>query len=358
MTGGAGDLNPDVVLTGVPAELDAGQHERLVSAAVLTVGGSAGIVACGAARLGLRTAFASIVGDDDAGRYVLHELAARGVDVGGVVVQGGLPTALSVSLVRGARHDRAILTAPGCIPLFEAAMVDRTLLGSARHLHVTSYFLQPRLAAGLQGLFEEAHAAGLSTSLDCNDDPANEWDQGIVEILPSVDVLFANRHEALALTGRGAGRAPAPAERAPGDASAVSSRTAAAQAKHEAARGERGPARGELEAALAELASTGTLPIVKLGDSGALAWSSETITSMPALPVAVLDTVGAGDSFATGFLHAWLRDCDLARSLAFGVACGSLSTRALGGIEAQATLDEASAAAERLLAGPAGEGGS
>ena len=121
----AGDLNPDVVLTGVPAELGAGQHERLVSTAVLTVGGSAGIVACGAARLGLRTAFASIVGDDDAGRYVLHELAAREVDVGGVAVQEGLPTGLSVSLVRASRDDRAILTAPGCIPLFEAATIDR-----------------------------------------------------------------------------------------------------------------------------------------------------------------------------------------------------------------------------------------
>jgi len=198
----AGDLNPDVVLAGVPAELGVGQRERLVSNAVLTVGGSAGIVACGAARLGLSTAFASIVGDDDAGRYVLNELAARQVDVGGVVVQNDLPTGLSVALVRTARDDRAILTAPGCIPLFEAAMIDRTLLRSARHLHVTSYFLQPKLAAGLQGLFAEARAAGLSTSLDCNDDPSSEWDDGLLAILPAVDLLFANRHEALAMTHR------------------------------------------------------------------------------------------------------------------------------------------------------------
>jgi sugar/nucleoside kinase (ribokinase family) len=314
----AGDLNPDVVLAGVPAELGVGQRERLVSEAVLTVGGSAGIVACGAARLGLSTAFASIVGDDDAGRYVLNELAARQVDVGSVVVQNEVPTGLSVSLVRATRDDRAILTAPGCIPLFEAAMIDRTLLRSARHLHVTSYFLQPKLAAGLQGLFAEAHAAGLSTSLDCNDDPSNEWDDGLLAILPAVDLLFANRHEALAMTRRS----------------------------------------GDLDPSLAQLAATGTLPIVKLGDSGAVAWSAGATTSMPAFPVEVRDTVGAGDGFATGFLHAWLGGRDLARSLAFGVACGSLSTRGLGGVEAQATLTEAATAAEWLLARAAPEGAS
>ena len=313
----AGDLNPDVVLAGVPAELGAGQRERLVSEAVLTVGGSAGIVACGAARLGLRTAFASVVGDDDAGRYVLNELAARQVDVGGVVVRNGSPTGLSVSLVQAAGNDRAILTAPGCIPLFEAAMIDRTLLRTARHLHVTSYFLQPRLAAGLQGLFQEAHTAGLSTSLDCNDDPANEWDDGLLAILPAVDLLFVNRHEALAMTHRS----------------------------------------GDLEQSLAQLAASGTLPIVKLGDAGAVAWSGGAPAAMPAFPVEVRDTVGAGDGFTTGFLHAWLDGRDLARSLAFGVACGSLSTRGLGGVEAQATLAEASAAAEWLLARAALEEG-
>ncbi|HUK78428.1 MAG TPA: PfkB family carbohydrate kinase [Thermoleophilia bacterium] len=311
----AGDLNPDVVLTGVPPELGGDQSERLVAEAVLTVGGSAGIVACGAARLGLRTALASIVGDDDAGSYVRSALAARQVDVGGVVVRDEQATGLSVSLVGPARGDRAILTAPGSIALFEAAMIDGTLLRRARHLHVTSFFLQPRLATGIRALLDEARASGLSTSLDCNDDPAGRWD-GLLAVLPAVDILFANRREAMALTGGSGG----------------------------------------LEPALARLASTGTLPVVKLGDAGAVAWSSGTTTSVPAFPVEVRDTVGAGDGFAAGFLCAWLETRDLARSLAFGAACGSLSTRALGGVEAQATRAEASAAAEWLLSGAALEG--
>jgi sugar/nucleoside kinase (ribokinase family) len=307
----AGDLNPDVILTGTPDEVEFGHRERLVGDATLTVGGSAGIVACGAARLGLRTAFVSLVGNDDTGRYVTTELAARGIDVGGVLVQQEAPTGMTVSLVRATGDDRAILTSPGCIPLFDAGMVTDERLGSARHLHVASFFLQPKLALTLEDLFERAHAAGLTTSLDCNDDPANEWDEGLFEILPHTDLFFANRREALKMTRR---------------------------------------RDGDLGPSLEQLASYGTLPIVKLGEFGAIAWSGGVGASIPVYPVDVRDTVGAGDSFTGGFLYAWLGGQDLARSLAFGVACGSLSTRSLGGVVGQPTLDEASAAAEWLLA--------
>ena len=78
-----GDANPDVVLHGAPEKLAYGQAEQLVESGTLTVGGSAGIMACAAARLGLRTAFASVVGGDAAGRFMLDELGRRGVDVSG-----------------------------------------------------------------------------------------------------------------------------------------------------------------------------------------------------------------------------------------------------------------------------------
>ena len=74
-----GDAVPDVILSGVPARLAYHQVEHLVDSAVLTVGGSAAILACGAARLGLRVAFIGGVGDDNAGRFMREELTARGV---------------------------------------------------------------------------------------------------------------------------------------------------------------------------------------------------------------------------------------------------------------------------------------
>ncbi len=63
--------------------------------------------------------------------------------------------------------------------------------------------------------------------------------------------------------------------------------------------------------------------------------------SAPPIPVTVVDTTGAGDSFNAGFVYGHLAGWPLARTLAFAVACGSASTRAAGGIESQPTLEEA-----------------
>ena len=140
-----GDANPDLVVRGdvVPTF---GQAEKLVDGAELVIGGSGGIMACGAARLGLRVGFAGIVGNDVFGRFMLEALTERGVDTRGCVVDPDRPTGLSIILSR--RDDRAILTFLGTISDFRAEMVDHDLLRSARHVHVSSYFLQRSLTDG------------------------------------------------------------------------------------------------------------------------------------------------------------------------------------------------------------------
>ena len=80
-----GDANPDVIVSGVPEEILYAQVEQLVDTGTLTIGGSAAILACGATRLGLRTALVALVGDDAAGRFMLQQLAARGVDTSSCV---------------------------------------------------------------------------------------------------------------------------------------------------------------------------------------------------------------------------------------------------------------------------------
>jgi sugar/nucleoside kinase (ribokinase family) len=306
-----GDVNPDVVVRGAPAALAYGQAEQLVEGGALSVGGSAGITACAAARLGLRTALAGVVGDDPGGRFMMDELARRGVDVEAVAIRDDLATGLTVAMARG--DDRAIVTFPGCIAVLEAGMIDPSLVGTARHVHASSFFLQPRLAPGLRGLFEAARSSGATTSLDLNWDPAQTWDGGLADVLPAVDVLFVNSVEATAVSG-------------------ATDPTVAATV----------------------LAARGPLPVIKLGAGGALAHDGCRLVRVSAPPVAVVDTVGAGDTFDAGFVCARLQGWDVSRSLALGVACGSLSARCAGGVAGQPTLAEALSVIEGLLPGLGG----
>ena len=194
-----GDVNPDLVLSDAAMDVTFGQAETLVDNAELTIGGSGAIMACAAARLGLRTALAGLVGGDQFGEFMLRAVSERGVDVSGVTVSGELRTGLTVVLARS--DDRAILTFPGAIAAMTAEHVDAGLLARARHVHVASFFLQTALVPGLAALLRSARAHGATTSVDPNWDPAQQWDGGLLELLGEVDILLPNATEACALAG-------------------------------------------------------------------------------------------------------------------------------------------------------------
>jgi sugar/nucleoside kinase (ribokinase family) len=274
-----------------------------VEEARLTVGGSGAIFACGAAKLGLRVVLSGVVGDDLFGRYLCDELEARGVDTRGVVVDPEHPTGLTVVL--SATDDRGMLTMPGTIGELDAARVDPGLLEDARHVHVSSFFLQRRLRADLSDLFERVRDAGGTTSIDPNWDPSGSWDGGLLELLDRTDVFFPNVVEATRI----------------GHTS-------------------------DLEDAARRLGAHASVVAVKRGELGAVGVAHGRHASVRGLPVAVLDTTGAGDAFDAGFLVAWLAGEQLERALGLANACGALSTRAVGGVEGQPTMDEAIALLE------------
>ncbi|SFE42412.1 Sugar or nucleoside kinase, ribokinase family [Actinacidiphila alni] len=308
-----GDANPDIVLGPLDAPLAFGQREQLVPTGLLTLGGSAAIMACGAARLGLKVAIAGRIGDDDTGRYVRTALAERGVDTGALRVDPAAATPLTAVLTRG--DDRAILTAPGTLATTRGEDVPSELLGACRHVHAASYFLLPQLAGALPDLFRTARAHGATTSLDTNDDPAGAWDpRGLAALLPVTDILLPNAREACALAASTDPGAPVP----DGD-----------------------PKPADVERAAGALTARGPLVVVKNGADGALAHDGRAALHAPAVPVRPVDTVGAGDSFDAGFVAATLAGLPLADALAFAAACGALSTRAHGGTPAQATWDDA-----------------
>jgi len=298
-----GDANPDVLVTGAPETPPVGQAETLIEAGTLALGGSAAIVAHGAARLGLSTALAAMVGRDAAGDFVLDTLSAAGVDISACVRHPTLPTALTVCLNQPG-GDRAILTAPGCLPHFAPVSLPQ-----ARHVHAASYFLQPALAPLLPSHFRAARAAGSTTSLDTNDDPARTWTLA-PGLLAACDLALPNEAEALALTGT----------------------TTVPQA-------------------LTALAAAGPTPVVKCGRRGAAALNQGELLEVRGTEVQPVDTVGAGDSFDAGFLAGWLDSGDLAKAMSLGCACGALSTRSPGGTAAQPDAAEASAFALTIKGG-------
>ena len=150
-----------------------------------------------------------------------------------------------------------------------------------------------------RSVFERARRAGWSVSLDPGCDPTGRWDGDLRELLPLIDVLLPNELELTSIAGA-----------------------------------------RDLEKALRTLHTNCTTVVAKIGAAGAIALENDRVVRVTPPPIAGIDTTGAGDSFNAGFLHAWLDGRPLQASLRAGVACGSLSTRALGGTTAQPTGDE------------------
>ncbi|MRX44753.1 carbohydrate kinase family protein [Agromyces kandeliae] len=308
-----GELCVDLIVELGGSELRFGQHEQIVGRTTMTMGSSSAITACGAAALGVPTTLVSVCGPDTFGSYLISELERRGVDPTHVRIDETMPTGASTHLTRP-DGDRAILTSMGSIGTVVAADVPEPLLEGAAHLHVGSYFLQGSLQADARALFARARELGATTSLDGNFDPSERWDGGILDALREVDILFGNDQELRGITG----------------ASSMDAAMAAAL----------------------DAMPPGAIVVGKLGADGAIAErridgrSVRVIARPPVVDAPLVDTVGAGDTLAAGFLAATIRGASTEDALAFAVACGTASTRGAGGVGAQPGIQEA----ERLAA--------
>ncbi len=286
-----GELNVDMVATGLAGPPRMGA-EVLAADFELALGSASAIFACGVAKLGHDVTFVSQVGRDDFGDFCLGQLRAGGVPTNNVSRGRGVKTGVTVSL--STRRDRALVTYPGAIASFNYGQLKMSLLEGQRHLHMTSYFLQAGLRPSFPQIFQEARRMGLTTSFDPNSDPEQVWGEEINEVLAQTDVLFFNETEARQLTrARGAQRA------------------------------------------LKILGRSVPCVVIKLGPKGALAIKDGEVASAPGFEVEALDTTGAGDSFAAGFVSAYLRGAALAECLRVGNACGALSTLKAGGTAGQ-----------------------
>ena len=285
-----GELNLDLVLYGLPAEFEL-DREHLASDMSLTLGSSSAIFAHNLALLGSRVGFNSMIGQDPLGELCLSRLSESGTDVSAVKKTPSQQTGLTVILPRP--QKRYILTYPGAMANMRLSDLDLEQVFSARHLHISSLFLQRALRPDVPELFRLAKHSGLTTSLDTNDDPDDRWDLDLPNLLKFVDVFLPNESEACRLT-----RTDSP------------------------------------EAALKALADSAPLVVMKCGERGALACRGKEKLHSPAIRTHAVDTIGAGDSFDAGFLHNFIRGASLAACLRLGNLAGALSTTRSGGTEA------------------------
>ncbi len=281
-----GDLNIDLIMSGIPRLPDYGQ-EVLATGLVRRLGGSSANFAVCCARLGLDVVFVANVGRDEFGDFLTAELRRWGVSAEQVRRHPQLSTGITVSLSGAA--DRAFVTYVGTIDSLAAHDVPRDLLGRCRHLHVGSYFLQTRLQAGLPALLDDAHDAGLGVSLDTGFDPADKWDGGLLELLPGADVFLPNEIESRAITGT-----------------------------------------ETVDIALAALCALADVVALKMGAEGAIARRGDETVQVPAFAVEVADTTCCGDAFNAGFIHGLLAGLPLRECVAQGNACGALMASVVG----------------------------
>ncbi len=291
-----GELNVDLILDQIQGFPELGK-EKIARVMTLTLGSSSAIFASNLSSLGARVGFIGKLGKDVFGDLVLSSLRRQNVDVEQIIVQAGTGTGATVAM--NYDHQRAMLTYKGAMDELRLADMKWDYVQTARHLHLSSYFLQSGMKADCTKLFQRAKSLGLSTSLDTNWDPDERWDPELYDVLPYVDIFLPNEDEALLI----------------------------ARCK-------------TVEAALDKLAQYSKTVIIKLGKAGAKARHEGKTYTSRGFEVTAVDAVGAGDSFDAGFIFKWLLGGDLDQCLLFGNMCGALSVTRAGGTAAFQTSEQ------------------
>jgi sugar/nucleoside kinase (ribokinase family) len=287
----AGEINLDLILYGLP-EIMPVERELLGTDFQVTLGSSSAIFAHNLAVLGTHVGFVTLVGEDALGKIALERLGESGTDLSRVRVSKD-GTATGVTLVLPHGTPRHILTYLGTMADMRLSDLDLDYLKSAKHFHLSSLFLQRALEPDLPALFKDLKNAGLTISLDTNDDPSGRWGGVLPELLQYVDVLLPNEGEACRM------------------------------AKKET-----------LDEALKQLAQHVPCVAVKCGSRGSVVRVGGETCTVGGVSVKALDTIGAGDSFNAGFLFGWLQGWPADQCAYAGNVTGALSTLRVGGTEA------------------------
>jgi 5-dehydro-2-deoxygluconokinase len=289
------------------------------------IGGSPTNIACGAARLGMKSGLITRVGDEHMGRFIREQLQREGVDVRGVATDPERLTALVLLGIRDEEQFPLMFYRENCADMaLDEDDIDEAYIASARAVVVTGTHLShPRTEAAVLKALALARKHGLRTALDIDYRP-NLWGvaghgEGESRFVESANVtakLQATLHLFDLIVGT-------------------------EEEFHIA-----GGSTRTLEAMRAVRAVSEATLVCKRGAAGAAAFTGAIPDSLsggrvgPGFAVDVFNVLGAGDGFFAGLLKGWLEDADWPTALKYANACGAFAVSRHGCTPAYPSLEE------------------
>ena len=279
-----------------------------------SVGGCPTNIAVGTARLGLKSALITRVGDEQMGRFIRGQLAREGVETGGIVTDPERLTALVLLSVENDKSFPLIFYRDNCADAaLEDSDIDPDFIRSARAVLVTgTHFAKPHSDKAQRKAMRIARGSGAKVVFDIDYRP-NLWglaghDAGdsryiasdtvsahLKTVLPECDLIVGTEEEVLIASGA-----------------------------------------GDLETALRTIRSLSSAVIVlKRGPMGCIVYDEAIPDNLEdgivgkGFPIEVYNVLGAGDAFMSGFLRGWLRGESHQTSATWANACGAFAVSRL-----------------------------
>lgn len=301
-----GELNIDLILDELQSPPVIGK-EVLAKQMTYTLGSSSAIFASNLSSLSVDVSFLGKLGKDAFGSFIIEYLQDRGISVKHLKTDERLTTGITVILNKG--QDRAMITYPGAMEYLSSKEVTNELLSQFTHVHVSSVFLQPELKKNITDVFIRAKKLGLTTSLDPQWDPSEQWALPLQKLLPNVDVFLPNETELIHLTNE-----------------------------------------KDYRQGARSLAKFCKWLVVKRGEQGAFLFDGKNEYESAAYKSPnIIDAIGAGDSFDAGFICQYLKGSAPEECLDFGNLVGAISTTGPGGTSAIQSCDDITKTGKQYL---------
>ena len=272
----------------------------------MTIGGDAINEATIMSRLGHKIGLISMVGRDAVGNFIIEHCEKNGIDYSGIRVREGIDTSINVGLVTADGERTFVTNRNGSLWKMTIDDVDLSRLKEARLLSLASIFNNPLLdCPALVKIFKEAKAQDMIICADMIKARLGETLDDIKEALGYVDYFFPNYDEACLMTEE-----------------------------------------TELEKIADRFLDCGIQHVViKTGKKGCYIKSQDgSVLEVPAMKgITAIDTIGAGDNFASGFITAILEGKSLKECAEFANVTASISVQSIGattGVQKREQVDE------------------